>query len=104
MVILFRPFVSPYGDMDFEWDAEKSLITFDKRDYVLAAARLAFRGKLLRRLDKSHSQRETRYQVLAELMGKIFLIVYTPRQRKCRIITLRRATKLEEAIYHDCFD
>jgi uncharacterized protein len=71
-----RPFVPPFGDDDFEWDAEKSAITFDKRDVVFAAAKIAFRGRLLRREDRNRNYGEPRYQILGEIYGRIFMFVY----------------------------
>lgn len=98
---LYRPFVPPFGEEDFEWDVAKSALAFDKRDMVFAAARIAFRGRVLRREDGRRDYGELRYQVLGEVYGRIFMFVYTPRKGKCRIISMRRATPEERVIYHD---
>jgi uncharacterized DUF497 family protein len=39
--------------------------------------------------------------VLGELYGRILVVIYTPRQRKCRIISMRPANALEAQIYHE---
>ena len=39
--------------------------------------------------------------VLGELYGRVVLIVYTPRQGQCRIISLRPANTLEGEIYYE---
>ena len=39
--------------------------------------------------------------VLGELYGRVIAIIYTPRNRKCRIISLRPANTVESEIYHD---
>src|SRR5258706_8413131 len=102
MPLVYRPWVSPYGDDDFEWDQKKSLATFDDRDLVFEAARIVFRGPLLRRQDtRRRRRREPRFMVLGELYGRVFLIVYTPRQGKCRIVSLRPANTLESEIYYE---
>ncbi len=39
--------------------------------------------------------------VLGELYGRVIAIIYTPRNRKCRIISLRPANALESEIYYE---
>ncbi len=39
--------------------------------------------------------------VLGDLYGRVIMIVYAPRGRKCRIISLRPATPLEREIYDE---
>lgn len=100
---VYRPWIAPYGDGDFEWDQEKSLATSGDRDLVFEAARIIFRGPLLRRQDTRRRQsREPRFMVLGELYGRVILIVYTPRNGKCRVISLRPANTEESEIYHEC--
>jgi len=92
MAVVYRPWISPYGDDDFEWDRNKSLRTFGDRDLVFEAARIAFRGPLVRRQDSRRRRSpEPRFMVLGELHGRVMVIIYTPRNRKCRIISLRPA-------------
>jgi len=89
---VYRFWISPYGDEDFEWDRGKSLKTFADRDLVFEAARIVFRGPLLRRL---------RFMVLGELYGRVVMINYNPRRGKCRIMSLRAANAAERAIYYE---
>ena len=99
---MYRAWLSPYGDDDFEWDQNKSLATFEDRDLVFEAARIVFRGPLLRRQDtRRRRSRETRFMVLGELYGRVMMIIYTPRDGKCRIISLRPANALESQIYYE---
>lgn len=44
---VYRPWISPYGDDDFDWDHD----TFAERDFVFEAARIVFRSPLVRRQD-----------------------------------------------------
>ncbi|HVH78790.1 MAG TPA: BrnT family toxin [Stellaceae bacterium] len=102
MPVVYRPWISPYGDADFEWDPNKSLRTFGDRDLVFEAARIVFRGSLVRRQDtRRHRTREPRFMVLGELYGRVMVIICTPRNRKCRIISLRPANAIERGIYYD---
>jgi uncharacterized protein len=101
MVVIYRPWISPYGDNDFEWDRNKSLRTFGDRDLVFEAARIVFRGPLIRRPDtRRRRSKEPRFMVLGELYGRVVVIIYTPRNRKCRIISLRPANATEREIYY----
>jgi hypothetical protein len=68
---VYRLWISPYGDGDFDWDRAKSLTTFDDRDLVFEAARIVFRGTLLRRQDTRRRRgSEPRFMVLGELHGR----------------------------------
>jgi hypothetical protein len=99
---IYRPWISPYGDEDFEWDRRKSLDTFTDRDFIFEAARIVFRGPLVRRQDtRRRRANEPRFMVLGELYGRVMVIIYTPRNRKCRIISLRPANAIEREIYYD---
>src|SRR6266481_8140332 len=99
---VYRFWISPYGDEDFEWDKEKSLKTFADRDLVFEAARIAFRGTLLRRQDtRRRRSKEPRFMVLGELYGRVVMIINSPRRGKCRIISLRPANGAERRIYHE---
>jgi len=40
MPLVYRPWNAPYDDDEFEWDRNKSLATFDDRDFVFEAARI----------------------------------------------------------------
>ena len=98
---VYRAWISSYTDEDFDWDRNKSLKTFDDRDFVFEAARIVFRGRLIRRQDaRRNRRREPRFIVLGELYGRVVAVIYTPRGGKCRIISMRSADALEREIYH----
>ena len=98
---IYRPWISPYADDDFELDRSKSLRTFADRDFVFEAARIIFRGPLVRRQDMRRRRiRELRFMVLGELYGRAIVVIYTPRRGKCRIISMRRANAFEREIYY----
>jgi uncharacterized DUF497 family protein len=102
MPVTYRPWISPYGDDDFDWDRQKSLRTFQHRDFVFEAARIVFRGPLIRRQDiRRRRSVEPRFMVLGELYGRVVVIIYTPRRGKCRIISMRRANSEESRIYYE---
>ena len=102
MAVVYRLWVSPYRDEDFEWNRKKSLDTFADRDFVFEAARIVFRGPLVRRQDtRRRRSTEPRFMVLGELYGRVVVIVYTPRNRKCRIISMRPANAAEQQVYYE---
>jgi uncharacterized DUF497 family protein len=102
MPMVYRPWISPYGDDDFDWDRKKSLATFADRDFVFEAARSVFRGPLVRRQDtRRRRSREPRFMVLGELYGRVMVIIHTPRNGKCRITSLRPANALECEIHYE---
>jgi uncharacterized protein len=102
MPAVYREWISPYADYDFEWDRRTSLATFAHRDFVFEAARIVFRGPLVRRQDtRRRREREVRFMVLGELYGRVLMIIYTPRGGKCRIISLRPANAIERQIYYE---
>jgi uncharacterized protein len=99
---VYRPWISPYADDDFDWDSKKSRDTFAERDFVFEAARIVFRGPLVRRQDtRRRRSKELRFMVLGELFGRVVIIIYTPRHRKCRIISMRVASAVERDIYYE---
>jgi uncharacterized protein len=99
---VFRLWVSPYRDDDFEWNRKKSYDTFDDRDFVFEAARIVFRGALVRRQDtRRRRAKEARFMVLGELYGRVVVIIYAPRNRKCRIISMRPANEVERQVYYE---
>jgi uncharacterized DUF497 family protein len=102
MAAVYRPWISPDGDDDFVWDRKESLETFADRDLVFEAARIVFRGPLVRRQDtRRRRSKESRFMVLGELYGRVMVIIYSPRDRKCRIISMGPANALEREIYYE---
>jgi uncharacterized DUF497 family protein len=98
---IYRPWISHYTDDDFEWDRRKSVATYADRDFVFEAARIVFRGPLVRRQDtRRRRTNEPRFMVLGELYGRVIVVIYTPRRGKCRIISMRPANAFEREIYH----
>jgi uncharacterized protein len=102
MAVVYRPWISPYRDEDFEWNRKKSRETFADRDFVFEAARIVFRGPLVRRQDTRRATlKGAAFMVLGELYGRVIVIIYTPRNRKCRIIPMRPANAFERQTYYE---
>ena len=96
----FTVYYPDYADDAFVWDPPKSLATLDDRGLSFEVAKIAFRRRLLRRRDTRKDYGEPRYQVLGECYGTVVHIVFTPRNRQCRIISVRKANAAEIEIYY----
>ena len=82
-----RPFRLVYRSFDrIDFDPRKSDEIFAHRGFDLAYVARIFPGTVLERED-TRSYAEKRYQALGELLGNVFLLVYTRSGRHCRLIT-----------------
>ena len=93
--------------MTFEWDEEKNKINKRIHDGISFeyAARVFLDAKRIELLDEKHSDEwEERYNVIG-YVEKVLFVVYTERgDDNIRIISARRATSKEEAIYYENYD
>jgi len=88
--------------MQFEWDEAKSEATFVMRGFDFAYAALLFDDPWrIEREDTRNNYGERRLQTIGEIEGRVFLVVYTPRDGATRIISARRAHDNEEKEYRD---
>lgn len=88
--------------MNFEWDADKSEACFNQRGFDFAYAIRAFLDpdRLLQQDDR-FLYGEDRYQLLGKIDGRLFMVVYTPRQDAIRIISARKANHRESKRYEN---
>ena len=80
----FRRVYRSFAAVDF--DPAKSDAVFAERGFDLAYVARIFPGFVLERQD-TRRYRESRFQVIAELNGTVFVLVYTRRGSVCRLIT-----------------
>lgn len=84
--------------MEFEWDAARSDACFARPGFDFAYATQVF-------LDPDRSVEaddrfdygEARYRVIGRISGRLFLVVYTPRAGRLRIISIHKANHKEVA-------
>ena len=87
--------------MIFEWDAEKDRININKHGIAFQTASKVFLDEHVLILpDISHSASEDRKIAIGKVNG-ILYVVYTERRAAIRLISARRATKLEVQLYDD---
>jgi uncharacterized protein len=88
--------------MQFEWDGAKSDAAFEARGFDFAYAAMLFDDPCrIEREDDRMDYGEPRWQTIGEIEGRLFLVVYTPREGITRIISARRAHDSEERAYRD---
>ena len=86
--------------MEFEYDPDKSKTNARKHGIDFEQARLlwsdAKRVEFVARFAD-----ETRLGLVGEYEEKLWTAIFTTREERVRIISVRRARKNEEAVYHD---
>lgn len=95
---LFRGPWRAFDTGELIWDTEKSNRNLEDRGFDFAYASLIFRNSVLERRD-TRSRSETRFQAIGEVEGDTLFVVYTIRDRKCRVISSRLATPDEEGLF-----
>jgi uncharacterized protein len=88
--------------MKFEWDVEKADANLKKHGVSFEMSRLVFDDPYLNdRLDESADYGEERWISTGLAKGKLIVVVYAMRGETCRIISARKATRIEQQNY--CF-
>ena len=87
----------------FEWDEVKAESNFIKHGFSFQECKSAFLDKNgMHFYDEEHSENEDRYLLLSKNRdGIIAVISYTIREDKYRIISCRKANKMERKIYEE---
>ena len=86
----------------FEFDRAKSQEILEERGFDLAYVSRIFPGYVLERQD-TRPYPEPRFQVIGELLGEVFVVIYTPRGGVCRLITAWGAEGVELDLWNDYF-
>jgi len=102
---LCRP-LNYLAGMEFEWDAAKSEACFAERGFDFAYAVGVFLDPdRLVEPDDRLDYGEPRYRMLGRIEDRVFVIVYTPRGRRLRVISARKANSREVRRYEaDAYD
>ena len=89
--------------MQFEWDDEKDKKNVAKHGIQFRTAILVFSDPCrIEKYDDAHSLNEDRYLTIGEIGGTFMVVtvVYTERPEAIRIISARRATRVEKEEYY----
>ena len=99
-----RPFRLVYRAFDtFEFDPAKSDEVFELRGFDLAYARRVFPGYVLEREDTREGYGETRFRIIGEVLQDVLVVIYTPRDSACRLITAWEAESWELDLWYERF-
>jgi hypothetical protein len=85
--------------MRYEWDEAKRRSNIQKHGIDFAGIEKVFGGTTLTILDDRFDYGESRFITLGLLSGRVVVIAHTEMPDVIRIISVRKATKNEEASY-----
>jgi uncharacterized protein len=86
--------------MEFEFDEAKSLINAEKHGIDFTEAQLLWRDER-RLVIQARSETESRYAIIALHTGKLWTAIFTVREDRIRIISVRRSRHGEEEGYYN---
>ena len=84
--------------MDFEWDSKKSDSNFKKHDIHFYEAKQLWLDQR-RVIIPARTQNEIRFAIIAAYKNKVWTAIYTLRNNRIRIISVRRARHGEQKGY-----
>jgi hypothetical protein len=85
--------------MHYEWDEAKRQSNIQKHGIDFIGIERVFAGKTVSILDERFNYGESRFITLGVLSGRVVVIAHTETNAVIRIISVRKATKNEEANY-----
>ncbi len=85
--------------MEFEYDEDKSKSNFAKHGVDFDHAVQMFAGNYIESEDRRFAYGERRYSAIGPVYGRLYVIVYTWRSGRRRIISARKANRREENAY-----
>lgn len=85
---------------DIEYDSQKARQKFEKHGVALDYAARIFLGAVVEYEDVRKNYRETRFIALGEVEGRVYVVVYTWRNGRRRIISARKANGREQRAYY----
>ena len=88
--------------MDFEWDKNKNEINIDKHSIDFKDALKIFEDKYqISSLDKRKDYGEIRWKIIGKIFGTVISVIYTIRNTNIRIISARKASRIERYEYNN---
>jgi len=85
--------------MDYSWDDSKNAVNLEKHGLSFEDAHVVFAGRCVTFEDDRYDYGEPRFITLGTLIGRVVVIVHTPRNQETRIISMRKANEREQKIY-----
>jgi uncharacterized DUF497 family protein len=89
------------GWVDIEFDPAKAAANLNKHKVSFAHAEQALRDPMAVTIEDPDAQGERRFVTLGmDALGRILVVVYTPRADRVRLISARKASRGESEQYH----
>ena len=85
--------------MELEWDDQKYLENIEKHQVDFIVAVLIFRSSTVAKVDTRHDYGETRYEAVGFVGEDCFVVVFTRRGERFRIISARRGGRRDRRDY-----
>lgn len=85
---------------DFDFDPKKNLSNIEKHGVELELGSQIWDGFVFEREDRRRDYGERRLLALGRVNGRVFFVAYTWRGSKRRLISVRKANRDEQEIYH----
>lgn len=85
--------------MQYEWDEAKRRSNIQKHGIDFIGIEAVFAGKTATIMNDRFDYGESRFITVGLLSGRVVVIAHTETQEVIRIISVRKATKNEEASY-----
>ena len=88
--------------MDVEWDPGKARSSIRKHGISFSDAQTVLYDRLALSMEDRSAEGENRYLTVgSDALNRIIVVCYTYRNMKVRLISARRATKLERNAYEE---
>ncbi len=82
--------------MEIEFDESKRQLTLTQRKLDFLDIGKIFAGQTLTYPDERKDYGEDRWITVGFLMGRMMIVVWTKRQERCRVVSLRKANDREK--------
>ncbi len=87
---------------DFEWDDKKAAENYRKHRVTFEVACFVFDDQAaVDEPDIREESGEVRYNIIGMVRERLFFVIYTIREHRCRLISARRAVPHEKKRYHE---
>jgi uncharacterized protein len=87
-------------DDQFEWDDEKARLNIENHDVSFELATLVFQDvNFLEEFD-DRDYSDDRFNVIGYANGVLLIVTYTPKHKRIRLITARKASKRDQRKYY----
>jgi uncharacterized protein len=85
--------------MEFEWDDAKSDQNLRQRGFGFDYATCVFDGPTIETVDDRRAYGEIRIRAIGQVDENVLVVIYTDRNKICRIVSARKANRRERQLW-----